>query len=208
MGADPFEHRADDYDVWYERHRHAYRSELRAVREVLGPSGRALEVGVGTGRFAVPLGVHFGVDPAEAMARKARERGVTAVRAVGEQLPFRDQRFDRVLIAMTLCFFRSPGLALREARRVLFPEGRLVVAFLDPTSPPGRRYRNGSRGPFYEDAEFHAPDEVERLLRSAGFRPVECLQTLSRLPDELKAPEEPRRGTGDGLFAVVGAVVR
>lgn len=91
---------------------------------------------------------------------------------------------------------------------MLVPEGRLIVAFLDPTSPPGRRYRNRSRGPFYEDAEFQAPDEVKRLLRSAGFRPVDWLQTLSRLPDELESPEEPQHGTGERLFAVVGAVVR
>lgn len=185
VGADPFEHRADDHDAWYGRHRHAYRSELRAVRGVLGPFGRALEMGVGTGRFAAPLGIRFGVDPAEAMARKARERGITVVRVIGGRLPFRDVCFDRVLIALTQCFVRSPERALREARRVPVPEGRLVVAFLDPTSPPGRRYRNRSRGPFYEDVEFQAPDEVRRLLRSAGFRPVEWLQTLSRLPDEL-----------------------
>lgn len=205
MSENPFEERAEEYDAWYDRHRDAYRSELRAVREVLAPAGRALEVGVGTGRFAAPLGIRFGVDPAMAMARGARERGLTVVRAVGEKLPFRDRCFDRVLIALTLCFFRSSGRALREAGRVLVPTGRLVVAFLDPTSPLGRRYRARAGGPFYEGAEFRTPQDVERLLRSADFRPVRWIQTLSRLPDELEEPEEPRGGTGDGLFVGVEA---
>lgn len=138
---DPFEQRSADYDLWYDRHEAAYRSEFRAVQEVLAPVGRALEVGVGTGRFAAPLGIRFGADPAAAMLRRARERGVTVIWAVDERLPFRDRCFDRV-------------------------------------------------------------------LRSAAFRPVRRVQTLSRLPDELEEPEEPRTGTGDGLFAVVEAAPR
>lgn len=207
MPEEPFEQLPDEYDAWYDRHQAAYRSELAAIRPLLGSPGRALEVGVGTARFAAPLGIRFGIDPAEAMARRARDRGVRVARAVGERLPFPDRCFDAVLIALTLCFFTSPEEALAETARVLRTDGRLVLAFLDPSSPSGRRYRERSRGPFYEGAEFRKPGAVERLLADAGFRARQAVQTITRLPDELDAPEEPRAGTGSGLFVVVEAGV-
>lgn len=208
MPDDPFELFPDEYDAWYDRRPHAYRSELRAIRSVLGTPGRALEVGVGTGRFAGPLGIRFGLDPALAMLRRARKRGVRVVRGVGERLPLRPRSFDRVLIALTLCYFDSPDEALREARRVLRPDERLVIGFLDPASPPGRRYRKGRRGRFYEEAEFRAPPQVEQMLDAAGFRPARWVQTLFRLSNELEAPEPPRSGRGSGIFVVVEARVR
>ena len=53
----PFEAHQERYDSWFERHAAAYYSELLAVRALLPWEGRGLEVGVGTGRFAAPLGV-------------------------------------------------------------------------------------------------------------------------------------------------------
>jgi phosphoglycolate phosphatase-like HAD superfamily hydrolase len=52
----PFETHSEPYDEWYERYQAAYLSELLAVRALLPWKGQGLEVGVGTGRFAAPLG--------------------------------------------------------------------------------------------------------------------------------------------------------
>ncbi|MGQ9673958.1 MAG: hypothetical protein ACUVV5_12660, partial [Candidatus Aminicenantales bacterium] len=46
------------YDEWYDKHPALYQSELAALRKVV-PSGTGLEIGVGTGRLAVPLAVRF-----------------------------------------------------------------------------------------------------------------------------------------------------
>ena len=51
------------YDNWYDRHGAAYGSELLAVRSLLPWQGVGLEIGIGTGRFAAPLGVRFDIDP-------------------------------------------------------------------------------------------------------------------------------------------------
>ncbi len=75
----PFETHSEPYDEWYERHQAAYLSELLAVRALLPWKGQGLEVGVGTGRFAAPLGVKTGVDPARSMLDRAEERGVEVV---------------------------------------------------------------------------------------------------------------------------------
>ena len=61
-----FEKNVDRYEAWFEHHRLAYESELEAIRMLLPQSGEGLEVGVGTGRFAAPLGIGVGVEPSQA----------------------------------------------------------------------------------------------------------------------------------------------
>ena len=68
-----FEQSAQEYDAWFDRHQAVYQSELLAVKAFLPTAGRGLEIGVGTGRFAGPLGIGTGVEPAPACQRPGRE---------------------------------------------------------------------------------------------------------------------------------------
>ena len=49
-------------------------------------------------------------------------------KGVAEALPFQTGRFDTVVCTFTLCSVQDPARALAEAKRVLKPGGRLVVA--------------------------------------------------------------------------------
>ena len=51
-----FDQRAEEYDRWFDEHPAIYLSELNALR-MAACHGIGLEMGVGTGRFAMPLGV-------------------------------------------------------------------------------------------------------------------------------------------------------
>src|SRR6202011_4339241 len=64
-------------------------SELRAVRGLLPKDGVGMEIGVGSGRFAAPLGIRYGVDPSVKMRTLAQARGIEAVEGVAEKLPYR-----------------------------------------------------------------------------------------------------------------------
>lgn len=139
--SDPYEDQVERYDRWFEKNRAAYLSELAAVKSSLPRFDRGLEAGVGTGRFAAPLGVTFGLDPSVAMMEAARRLGVGCVRGVAERLPFRDGAFDLVLM-VTVDFLLSDKMAaFREMARVLAPGGAVVVGFIDRESPVGRRYQ-------------------------------------------------------------------
>jgi len=107
-----FERYAKEYDNWFERNRFAYRSEIEALRILVPSEGEGLEVGVGTGRFAVPLGIKIGVEPAKAMAEIARRRGIRVIEGKAEKLPFANSSFDFVLFVATLCFVQDPVKAL------------------------------------------------------------------------------------------------
>ncbi len=74
-------------------------------------------MGVGTGRFAAPLGLRAGVDPAREMLRLA-PRELDLVEGVGEMLLLRSRAFPCVLLVVTLCFVQDPAAVLREAMRV------------------------------------------------------------------------------------------
>jgi hypothetical protein len=75
------------YDDWFVRHATAWHSELLAVRALLPWRGLGLAIGVGTGRFAAPLGVQMGIDPAREVLDYAANRGILAVQAIAEALP-------------------------------------------------------------------------------------------------------------------------
>jgi len=206
-GMVPFVRHHRRYDRWFDRHRAAYVSELLAARALLPWEGRGLEIGVGTGRFAGPLGVAFGVDPALEVLDYARGRGVTVARAVAEALPFRDAAFDHALVVTTLCFAADAGAMLREAARVLRPRGPIVVGFIDRESPLGREYlAHQAENVFYRHATFFAAAEVEALLHESGFGGLSWVQTLyGRLPG-VREVAPLRDGTGQGAFLVVRGV--
>lgn len=203
----PFDAYPERYDRWFDRHRAAYLSELLALRTFLPMDGYGIEIGVGTGRFAAPLGVSLGLDPSEAMLERAAARGIRTVVGVAEALPFPEQSFDYVLVVTTICFVRSPERMLEEAHRVLRPGGRLVIGFIDSLSRIGKEYlRRQPESAFYRDAVLYSTAEVAGMLRQGRFRARAWGQTLFHPLDEVREIEPVRPGTGDGAFVVVRAV--
>jgi len=110
---------------------------LREMRQnlIAEAAGRVLEIGAGTGANLAHYdsGVESLVvtDAEQPMLRRleraARERapGARVLQAPAEELPFEDDSFDTVVSTLVLCGVDQPR-ALREARRVLRPGGRLL----------------------------------------------------------------------------------
>lgn len=202
----PFVRHHQRYEAWFERHQAAYLSELLAVRALLPWNGRGLEIGVGSGRFAAPLGIEFGVDPASEMLGYARARGVSTARAVAEALPFADAVFDYALIVTTICFVGDAKAMLREASRVLKKDGGLVIGLIDRESALGQEYlAHQAESVFYREAIFFSAAEVRILLEETGFADLVWLQTLSAPLAQIREMEPAREGTGRGAFLAVRA---
>ncbi|MFP5248444.1 MAG: class I SAM-dependent methyltransferase [Acidobacteriota bacterium] len=105
------------------------------VLEWLAPQRgeRILDLGCGDGQLTERLiasGAEVrGVDASPQMAAAARARGIDAIQASAEALPFADASFDAVFSNAVLHWVRDHDAMLAAVHRVLRPGGRFVAEF-------------------------------------------------------------------------------
>lgn len=204
---EPFEKYTSRYEDWFAKNRPIYESELKALRASMPQSARSLEIGVGSGRFAVPLGIRYGLDPSPKMLNIARRRGIRAVYGVAEKLPFRDSSFDLVLMVTTICFLDDIESAFREVYRILSPGGLFIIGFVDKNTPLGRAYQEKKmHNVFYQLATFYSVEEVVSLLKDLSFDDFHFTQTIVSDLKNIKDPEPVMQGYGKGAFVVIRTV--
>lgn len=206
----PFDILASEYDAWFEKEgKLVFDIEVKAFQEVLPLLPKPwLEVGVGSGRFAQALGIETGIDPSAKLLEIAKKRGITGHLARGEELLFEARTFGTVFLIVTLCFVDSPLDVLRESRRILEQEGKVVLGLVLKDSPWGKYYlakkKEGHR--FYQHATFYSYREVAEMLRRSGFVIEEVISTLFQKPGAVTEMESPlREYHPDAGFTIVMA---
>jgi SAM-dependent methyltransferase len=155
----------------------------RRLREMLDPKPgeRVLEIGPGAGYHSLPVASWISPDGTldivdvipewlDHTLREAAEQGLTnlvARRADARSLPFEARTFDAAFLFQVLGEVPDQDAALLELRRVLRPDGRLVVgeSILDPhvitlrtlrrrAGAAGFRFDGATGGPFGYVARF------------------------------------------------------
>jgi len=154
---------------------------------------RLLDVGCGTGRFAVlaseRLGARvWGVDASAEMLREAKARpgaaGVGWRQAEATRLPFRDGWFDGVHTHLVLHLVGDVPAAVAEMARVLQPGGRLAIGTFAP-----EHFREFFLNPYFPSipaidlGRFPDPNGLCRELTSAGFAGA----TVERFDQDVEA---------------------
>ena len=123
---------------------------VRTLHEVT-PTPSVLEVGIGTGRIAVPLaaaGIRMtGVDIAPAMLARLRAKHAELPVAIASALalPFRRRAVDAVLFVHLLHLIPDARQAMRAAHAVVRPDGLLLYGRTDHSDSPRRRTIAGLR---------------------------------------------------------------
>ncbi|NJB70399.1 ubiquinone/menaquinone biosynthesis C-methylase UbiE [Saonia flava] len=203
-----FNQNVEEYEAWYQDYHEVYMSEITALKEQfqkLPENIQGIEVGLGTGRFSVPLGIKEGIEPSEEMAIKARERGIEIMKGFAERLPYADLQFHFVLY-VTICHLNDIKAAFDEAFRVLKPKGAIIIGFLDKDRAIAKQYEEKrNRSTFFKNAHFYSVDNIQKLLTEVGFKDLEFNQTLFGGLDEIKEVQIPKQGYGEGSFVVVKA---
>lgn len=151
-------------------------------RTVAAAEGRVLEIGVGSGLnlpfYRSAVGEILALEPSPrlvAMARRAGREAHAPVRfleASAEAIPLDDRSVDTVVTTWTLCTIPDAAAALREMRRVLRPQGRLVFVehglapdtgvsrWQDRLTPAWRAISGGC----------HLNRPIAAMIEAAGFR--------------------------------------
>jgi ubiquinone/menaquinone biosynthesis C-methylase UbiE len=112
-----------------------FRHWRRDLWQLVGSEEKTLELGVGTGKSFpfYPAAEITAIDISEKMLQRAKLRAkrlgtnVTLQIADAQQLPFADATFDAVVATFVFCSVPDALQGLREAKRVLKPNGRLLM---------------------------------------------------------------------------------
>lgn len=184
-----FDSIAEEYDQWFDSPEGGaiFATELMCLRSVCPDfRDRWIEVGVGTGRFASTLGIQEGIDPSAPMLEIAKRRGIHVTPGTAEQMPFPENTFDGILLALTLCFVDDAEKALSECRRVLCPSGKLLLGIIPADGPWGREYIGEARDghPIYSLAHFRTVDGTLKLVKTCGFELTRAASALFWHPDQ------------------------
>ncbi|MDG2482942.1 MAG: methyltransferase domain-containing protein, partial [Alphaproteobacteria bacterium] len=184
---------------------HYYAEDL-ARRVATGNGGRVLETACGTGistkflREALPDDVAIvATDLSDAMLDVARERrgdlaNVTYKQANALELDFEDDSFDAVVCQFGLMFFPDKLAGLKEAARVLKPDGQLHFNVWDSMEfnpiaqvafDTGAQFFDGEPAAFIKmPFGYHAIDPIKDLLHQAGLNNIQVnvVPTISERP--------------------------
>lgn len=204
---EPFNNYIDEYEQWFEENHFVYLSEVDAVKHFIPNDKKVIEIGIGTGRFALPLGITEGVEPSLVMRNFALNKGLKVIEGVAEELPLTDNSYDFALMVTTICFVDDVEKSFREASRILKTGGSLVIGLVDKKSPLGKIYEDmKAQNKFYRFAVFYSIDEVINHLNNTGFKDLKIVQTVFGEMNKVKNVQEFKEGYGEGGFVVIKAV--
>ena len=148
----------------------------RFFRNIVTPDMKVLDVGCGRGDFLARLReiAHcsvYGVDFSPTAVSVARAmHGLDVFEGRLEEVPYSDGFFDVVSMWWYLEHDPSPVACLAACRRLLKPNGWLVVAVPNSASIPARVFRDKW---FHLDAPRHmgifCPESIRAIMRRTGF---------------------------------------
>jgi ubiquinone/menaquinone biosynthesis C-methylase UbiE len=163
-------------------------------RVIGGARGRVLEIGVGSGRnlpfYGGAVEEIIGIDPSTEMLAFAElavtgsNRKVTLLPQSAETLPLENGSIDTVVVTWSLCSIPEPGAALREAKRVLKPEGQLRFVEHGLSADPDVQRWQMRLTPLwsYCCGGCHLNRKIDGLISDAGFQIAELAMGYARGP--------------------------
>ena len=144
-------------------------------------NGLLLEVGVGTGRNALPLLERIkpqlvGLDLSREMLKQAKTKMLSfkdrldLIQADGEHLPFVSHAFDAIICMSTMHYFTFQGRILKKFRETLKKNGTLVYGDLTVHETDNQGFFEGlERTLSKAHARYHKPSRMKRLIEKQGF---------------------------------------
>lgn len=184
----------------------------------LSPNSQVLEIGCGSGRYALQiastlgcsvLGLDLNVAGVQnatqlAAAQNLSDRAHFQVADVSQPLPIPDATFDAAFSNDVLCHIPARLGLLRELGRVLKPAGRFLFSdalIIGGVVSHQELAARSSIGYYL----FSPPGENERLLTQAGFRVLNVLDTTANAASIAQRWHNARQAHAESLQSIEGS---
>jgi ubiquinone/menaquinone biosynthesis C-methylase UbiE len=204
-----FENNSEHYEEWFENNPSVYASEINALKKNIPITSKGIEIGIGSGRFAIPFNIRFGIDPSLTMLNISLKKGLKVINGIAESLPITNNYFDYVLMVTTICFVDDIKKTFNEAYRIIKDNGYIIIGFVDKNSLIGKLYQQKkNKSLFYKEATFFSTSEITEYLKESGFTNFDYSQTIFKNLADISNIEPVLDGYGKGSFVVIKAKKR
>ncbi len=186
---------ARDYDVLRGHPAEVSLDIGRAIASCFEPDARILEIGVGTGRIALPVAAAgcqvFGVDLSSEMLsalgqrlQRDKDLRIHLAQADIRALPFGEDVFDGAMAVHVLHLVSDWASVLEQVSRLVRPGGVLVLGrdWIDPDSFSGKIRNHFRRTVVEVGTEMLPPGATAAAPPSGGAAIVKCLMDLGAHP--------------------------
>jgi len=162
----------------------SYQVLMKLLQETLKPNREdvLLDIGGGTGRFADRFSsICKEVWILDPEARKLefgrkRRKGVNFMQGSAYPLPFADRCFSKATAMVSFHHFPDQDAALQDIKRVLKPDGRIVLLEFDPTTIRGKVVNLFENKLGKKNCRFYTPTEMKRKLGMLGYGEISILK--------------------------------
>lgn len=147
------------------------------------PGGRLLEVGCGSGenlKVLQDLGwIAEGVDFDAEAVENVRNKGLRVRQGTLEEQNYPNENFDAITMSHLIEHVHDPEHLLRECRRILKKDGRVVIVTPNTRSIGHRIFRKAWR-PLEPPRHLHiyCPQAISSLMSKAGFSQIRVFTTI------------------------------
>ena len=161
-------------------------------------SGHVLEIGCGTGLMFpyYPKATQVqAIEPFPKFLDAAKERKRTSpakiniIAAEGEAIPFKENRFDFVVVGLVMCSVKNQERFLNEIRRVLKPDGEIRLIEHVISKKPVSAFLMDKLNPIWlhlNKQNCHMNRDTEAIIQAHGFH-LEDVRSFKILPQGIPA---------------------
>ena len=138
------------------------------------PSDVLLDVGGNTGRitevYARDCKEIVVLEPKHAVVEYGRKYRphIKFVEGRVENIPLPGERFDKVVASASFHHFPNQDKGLEEMKRILKPNGKMVILEIDPNTGRGKRL-NMCESILHTGAKFYEPHQLRKKIEDHGL---------------------------------------
>ena len=96
---------------------------------------------------------------------KSRRPNIKFIEGEAENIPLPDEYFDKVVASASFHHFSDQDKALEEMKRVLKPDGKIIILEIDPNTPSGKRLKV-CETLFHTGAKLYEPAQLSKKIQA------------------------------------------